>query len=146
MAQTAPLQRHHPHHHRRGPAHRRRTTRPRRGRHHPQVLHRLDPRSRTTGKHRPRPLPLPSNLPLEIPDHATQRPQPAYQLIADDLRKSIRNGSLRDDAPLPTTTELATTYQVAPSTAHRAITMLANQNLITVTPGHRARINRRAEP
>lgn len=89
---------------------------------------------------------LARHLPLEVPDHAAPRPQPTYQLIADDLRKSIRNGSLRDDAPLPTTIELATTYRVAPSTAHRAITVLADQNLITVIPGHRAHVHRHAEP
>jgi hypothetical protein len=44
-------------------------------------------------------------------------------------------------AALPTVEQLAATHHVAPSTAHRAITVLANEHLVTVSRGSRAIAN-----
>lgn len=81
-------------------------------------------------------LPLPDTLQPTQP----QRSWAPYQRIADDLRTAIHNGRFPAGATLPTTIELAATYRVAPSTAHRAVTVLARQHLVTVAPGHRAQV------
>lgn len=62
-------------------------------------------------------------------------------MIAAELRTAIHTGILTPGAPLPTVQQLAVTHHVAPSTAHRAIAVLAEEHLITVTRGRRATTN-----
>ncbi|HEX6339923.1 tyrosine-type recombinase/integrase [Umezawaea sp.] len=87
-------------------------------------------------------LPLPSstdNPPGTPTPLTTRRGQPtSYLTIAHNLRDDIENGRLPCGATVPSTAELAATYHVAPSTAHRAITQLAHDHLVATTPGHRA--------
>lgn len=66
-----------------------------------------------------------------------------YQVIAAELRAAVRNGHLPPGAPMPTVQQLATTHHVAPSTAHRAITQLANERLIATSRGRRATVTTR---
>jgi integrase len=61
-----------------------------------------------------------------------------YQVIAAELRAAILNGALPTGAALPTVKQLGARHHVAPSTAHRAIAMLAAENLVTVSRGRRA--------
>lgn len=60
-----------------------------------------------------------------------------YEEIAADLRGAIDSGVLQPGAALPSTKELAARYEVAPSTAHRALALLADAGLITGRSGHR---------
>jgi DNA-binding GntR family transcriptional regulator len=62
----------------------------------------------------------------------TRRGQvPVWQQIADDLRSSIADGTLRPGAQLPTEAELTERYQVARNTARQALTSLVNEGLVT---------------
>jgi integrase len=82
-------------------------------------------------------LPVP-HTPLATRPEPAARPVSPYQVIASELRTAIRDGTLPPGATLPTVLQLATTHHVASSTAHRAITVLAREHLITVTRGRRA--------
>jgi hypothetical protein len=75
-------------------------------------------------------LPKPRTPLAAAPD---TRPPSPYEVIATELRNAIRAGTLPPGTPLPTVQQLAATHHVAPSTAHRAITLLAHEHLITVT-------------
>ncbi|WP_407656149.1 GntR family transcriptional regulator [Lentzea waywayandensis] len=67
-----------------------------------------------------------------------------YASIADDLRGKIATSQLPCGATVPSTGDLAATYRVAPSTAHRAITQLAHERLVVTTSGHRTIVAPRA--
>lgn len=49
---------------------------------------------------------------------------PYYQLIVDDIRRQITAGILKPGQRLPTTRQLAETYEVSPGTVRRAIEYL----------------------
>lgn len=85
-------------------------------------------------------LPRP-RTPLATEPAPDARPPCTYQVIAAELRTAIRTGTLPPGGPLPSVQQLAATHHVAPSTAHRAITLLAREHLITVTRGRRAVAN-----
>lgn len=61
-----------------------------------------------------------------------------YQKIAADLRGAIRSGVLKVGEKLPAMAELAARYGVAVGTAHRAISALKAEGLVTATRGKRA--------
>jgi hypothetical protein len=61
-----------------------------------------------------------------------------YLRIAADLRAAITCGALKVGAALPTIAELGSRYDVAASTAERAIGMLAATGEVTVSRGRRA--------
>lgn len=63
-----------------------------------------------------------------------------YLRIAADLRAAITCGALRANDPLPTVSDLAKRYDVAPSTAHRAIANLAAAGLVAASRGKRATV------
>jgi len=88
------------------------------------------------------PMPTPTPVPTTNP---TPPPNP-YQTIADNLRTAIHNDTLQHGNTLPTIKDLATQYHVAPSTAHRAIAVLATEGLVTVSRGRRATINHPPPP
>ncbi|TCO58290.1 regulatory GntR family protein [Actinocrispum wychmicini] len=69
-----------------------------------------------------------------------QQPNGIYQRIAHDLHEAITNGTYPVGSPLPTNQELAEHYHASTGTIHRAITHLAEHNLITVSRGHRATV------
>jgi DNA-binding FadR family transcriptional regulator len=60
---------------------------------------------------------------------------PAYQVLADDLRRQITSGRLRPGDRLPTEPELCQTSGVSRSTVREALRLLASQNLIITTRG-----------
>ena len=86
-------------------------------------------------------LPMPSPSPDASPTADKPRPRSPYKIIADGLRSAILSGALPDGCTLPTVKELAIRHHVSPATAHRAITMLARERLITVSRGHRATVH-----
>ena len=65
-------------------------------------------------------------------------PRNPYELIAADIRAQIVCGALAHGTPIPSRKELATTYNVAVGTAHRAIVLLASWGLVENRRGHRA--------
>jgi integrase len=73
-------------------------------------------------------LPVPAPLPV------TEESAP-YLRIAADLRAAITCGALRAGAALPTIAELGSRYDVAASTAQRAIAMLAEAGQVVVSKG-----------
>jgi integrase len=85
-------------------------------------------------------LPTPCTPPATQPAPAAQ-PASLYSTIAAERRTAITTGALPPGTTLPTVQQLAATHHVAPSTAHRAITLLAREGLVTVTCGRRAIAN-----
>jgi hypothetical protein len=65
-------------------------------------------------------------------------PATPYIQITNDLRGGIRSGLLKSRDPLPTIMELCARYEVAASTAHRAIQLLKDEGLVDVSRGRRA--------
>jgi integrase len=64
--------------------------------------------------------------------------QSPYRNIAADLRGAIESGVLLPGDPLPTMKALANRYNVATSTAHRAVSELVTRGLAKATRGKRA--------
>ncbi|MGH3503671.1 MAG: GntR family transcriptional regulator [Nocardioidaceae bacterium] len=58
-----------------------------------------------------------------------------YRRIAAELRESIRTGSVAQGERLPTEQELGERYDVSRNTVRLALGMLANEGMITSTPG-----------
>lgn len=86
---------------------------------------------------------LMDRLPLPAPplgEATPSRPPPLspYRVIADELRTAVLNGTQPAGTALPTVKQLSARYHVAASTTHRAIAMLAAENLVTVSRGRRA--------
>lgn len=63
-----------------------------------------------------------------------------WRQIAADLRAAIACGAFRAGDMLPPVTELASRYNVAPSTAHRAIADLGTAGAVSVSRGKRATV------
>jgi GntR family transcriptional regulator len=68
-------------------------------------------------------------------------PPSLYQVIATELRTAIATGTLPPGTLLPTVKQLGASHHVSRCTAHRAITMLATEHLVTVSRSHRAIVN-----
>jgi GntR family transcriptional repressor for pyruvate dehydrogenase complex len=68
------------------------------------------------------------------PGAAVDRP-PAYQTLADDLRRQITSGELSPGDRLPTEPELCARSGVSRSTVREALRLLASQHLIVTTRG-----------
>ncbi|MFI6457993.1 winged helix-turn-helix domain-containing protein [Streptosporangium amethystogenes] len=56
--------------------------------------------------------------------------RPGYLQIADDLRDQIRDGTLAPGDPLPSTTQLATTYDASLSVVKLAVGVLRTEGLV----------------
>ena len=64
---------------------------------------------------------------MPVPDLAD--PRPPYLQIADDLRRQIRDGRFQPGERLPSNKAMADTYQSAPETIRRALSMLRDEGL-----------------
>lgn len=62
-------------------------------------------------------------------------PRPAYQRVADDLRKAIAAGTYQAGDQLPTLADLTSRYGIAVMTARDAIRQLANEGLVVSRQG-----------
>ena len=82
------------------------------------------------------PFPAPP-LGVVTPSRTARSPSP-YLVIAAELRTAILDGALPAGVTLPTVEQLGARHHVAASTAHRAIAVLAAENLVTVSRGRRA--------
>lgn len=76
-------------------------------------------------------------LPTPASEAVTEESAP-YLRMAADLRAAIKCGALRPGDALPTMVDLAGRYEVAPSTAQRAIGILATDGDVVVSRGKRA--------
>jgi integrase len=65
-------------------------------------------------------------------------PAAPYERIASDFRGAIQCGALREGDQLPTMKEISGRYDVAASTAQRAIGVLHGEGFVEVRRGHRA--------
>jgi DNA-binding transcriptional regulator YhcF (GntR family) len=74
-----------------------------------------------------------------LPSSTDEDLQP-YQRIAADLRGAIDSGILMPGDPLPTEKTLAQRYDVAPSTAHRAIALLVAAGIVKASRCVRATV------
>jgi GntR family transcriptional regulator len=77
-------------------------------------------------------------------DHAD--PRPAYQRVADDLRRAITTGTYHPGDQLPTLAELTTRYGIAVMTARDAIRQLVTEGLVISRQGKGAYVLRRPSP
>ena len=62
-------------------------------------------------------------------------PEPPYKQIAAILRERIESGRYGTGTRIPTESELVETYEVARSTARRAIEVLRKEGLVYTVPG-----------
>ncbi len=61
-------------------------------------------------------------------------PLPPYRQIAGILRRRIESGQYKPDTRIPTESELMDTFEVARTTARRAIAVLRDEGLIYTVP------------
>ena len=71
-------------------------------------------------------------------------PVPPYQQIADILRRRISSGQYRPDTRIPTESELVEEFEVARTTARRAVGVLRDEGLIYTVPTRGSYVSRRA--
>ncbi|MFC8043529.1 GntR family transcriptional regulator [Nocardia sp. NPDC057353] len=64
-----------------------------------------------------------------------ERSRTKYQVVADDLRGKITDGTYAVDSRLPTKEELVTLHSVAPGTIDRALEVLRSEGLIETIHG-----------
>lgn len=61
-------------------------------------------------------------------------PVPPYRQIAEIIRKGIKAGKYPKGSRIPTESEMVDTFEVARSTARRAIALLRQEGLVTTVP------------
>lgn len=69
-------------------------------------------------------------------------PVPPYQQIAEILRRRIRAGRYRPDTRIPTESELVEEFEVARTTARRAVSALREEGLIYTVPNRGSYVTR----
>ncbi|MEV0423644.1 winged helix-turn-helix domain-containing protein [Streptosporangium canum] len=72
--------------------------------------------------------------------------RPGYLQIADDLREQIRRGTLAPGDPLPSTTQLATTYDASLSVVKLAVGVLRAEGLVIGQQGKGVYVREDATP
>jgi len=73
-------------------------------------------------------------------------PQPVYRQISDQLRGLIARGELREGAELPSVRQLSAAMDVNLNTVAKAYRALAEEGLVDLRHGSRARVQRAPEP
>jgi DNA-binding GntR family transcriptional regulator len=71
-------------------------------------------------------------------------PLPPYRQIADILRRRIESGQYQPDTRIPTESELIEAFEVARTTARRAIALLRDEGLIYTVPQRGSYVARRS--
>lgn len=77
---------------------------------------------------------VPQSAPIDIP---SIEPKTPYEHVAVDLRDQILSGKLRAGLALPSVKHLGAAHGTSPSTAQRAINLLAEWGLVEVNRGRR---------
>jgi len=70
-------------------------------------------------------------------------PVPPYRQIADILRRRIASGKYQPDARIPTESELVEEFEVARTTARRAVGVLREEGLIYTVPNRGSYVARK---
>jgi GntR family transcriptional regulator len=70
-------------------------------------------------------------------------PVPPYRQIADILRRRIESGQYPPDTRIPTESELTEAFEVARTTARRAVEVLREEGLIYTVPQRGSYVARR---
>jgi integrase len=78
-------------------------------------------------------------------ERAKTDPQSPRETLAVELRDRILAGEFPIGSYLPGVKQLATTHSIAPSTAHRALSLLKDWGMIAGEPGERAKVVPRPE-
>jgi GntR family transcriptional regulator len=71
-------------------------------------------------------------------------PIPPYRQIAEILRRQIKAGQYAPDTRIPTESELVEAFEVARTTARRAIGVLREEGLIYTVPQRGSYVTRRS--
>ena len=61
-------------------------------------------------------------------------PVPPYRQIAEIIRRRIKSGEYPKDSRIPTESEMVETWEVARTTARRAIAVLREEGLVYTVP------------
>ena len=61
-------------------------------------------------------------------------PVPPYRQIAEIISKRIKSGEYPKDSRIPTESEMVETWEVARTTARRAIALLREEGLVQTVP------------
>lgn len=69
-------------------------------------------------------------------------PVPPYRQVAGILRRRIESGKYQLDARIPTESELVEEFEVARSTARRAVGVLRDEGLIYTVPNRGSYVTR----
>jgi GntR family transcriptional regulator len=73
-------------------------------------------------------------------------PVPPYRQIANILRRRIESGQYPADTRIPTESEIVDAFEVARTTARRAIEVLRDEGLIYTVPQRGSYVARRPAP
>jgi DNA-binding GntR family transcriptional regulator len=71
-------------------------------------------------------------------------PVPPYRQIADILRQRIEGGKYPPDTRIPTESELVEEFEVARTTARRAVSVLRDEGLIYTVPNRGSYVTRKS--
>ncbi|WP_179786163.1 GntR family transcriptional regulator [Actinopolymorpha rutila] len=74
-----------------------------------------------------------------------ERTRPPYLQIADDLRRQIENGALREGDTVPSVRQLAADWGVAHGTARTALAVLRTEGLVVGVPGTGTIVQKRGD-
>ncbi len=69
-------------------------------------------------------------------------PIPPYQQIAEIVRRRIGAGQYRPDTRIPTESEIVEEFEVARSTARRAVAVLREEGLVYTVPNRGSYVTR----
>jgi GntR family transcriptional regulator len=72
---------------------------------------------------------------LSTVEAVERQAKPPYRVVTDALRERVQGGEWLPGEQLPTLRDLAEAYGVSVSTVRRALGILKDEGLITVTPG-----------
>jgi len=71
-------------------------------------------------------------------------PVPPYRQVAEILRRRIDSGKYPPDTRIPTESEIVEEFEVARTTARRAVSVLRNDGLIYTVPQRGSYVTRRS--
>jgi GntR family transcriptional regulator len=69
-------------------------------------------------------------------------PVPPYRQIAEIIRRRIESGQYRPDSRIPTESEIVEEFEVARTTARRAVGVLREEGLVYTVPNRGSYVNR----
>lgn len=83
-------------------------------------------------------MPTPPPAPLDPNDRALVDPQTPFETVAAEVFCAVLDGTYPVGSQLPSVKEIALAHGVSVGTAHRAMTLLKDKNVVAATSGKRA--------